>query len=146
MNLNPENLLRLKDETMLTDDAVKVWIDKLSGMTCGFGELKDHEKAVNEANDRAFGLHRTPDGYAVNFEWLDKLIQLANPWIQGPVWRGVNIDGTEMGGRKTTAASLRLLNDEIKEKIKKVNSAKETWFFAIMVRMRGTDVGKCVSE
>ena len=36
-----------------------------------------------------------------------------------------------MGGRKTTAASVRFLSNEVKEVITKSNSAKETWFFSL---------------
>jgi len=131
LNLNPARLLRIKDETYTTDDAIKIWISSLPGLTCTFPELKEHEKGVNEMNFHAFGIQETSDGYTVDFFAFDEALQLTYPQSHGKILRGVNIDGTEMGGRNTTAASVRVLNDEVKEKIQKTNSAKETWFFSL---------------
>lgn len=130
--LDPKKLQELKDDTGLTDKAMGIWMDKLDGLVCKPAELKkyfDEQKALFEA---ALKPEKTPDGYALHFPNLLYLLQAAIPHLLGeePIV-GVNVDGTEMGGRSTTSASVRFLNEELDFRGLLVNSRGNEFFFIL---------------
>ena len=53
LDLNPKALLKIKDETSLSDKGIEKWIQVLQGLTCSLKDLKTHENAVNKQNEEA---------------------------------------------------------------------------------------------
>lgn len=132
LKLDAENLLELKDQTNLTDEAIGVWIKKLDGLTCKSAELDKLMGKQKELFMAALKPTETPDGYAINFPNLLYLLQPAYPCLLGEeMILGINMDATEMGGEKTTAASVRALNEVLDFQGVEVNSSRNEYFFVL---------------
>lgn len=132
LKLDAKALMELKDSTNLTDEAMREWMKVLKGLTCESSELRKLLQEQKILFTAALKPTPTPDGYAIDFNNLLYLLEAAYPWVLGAVLRlGVNMDGTQMGGETTTAASLRLLNEELDFRGVDINSSLNEWFFIL---------------
>jgi len=130
--LTPQEMLQLKDECHLSEEGIKFVMEKFSGLTCTMPELKALIEVERKTFHAALQPLETPDGYTINLTRLCELLRLAYPAIkEDPLVLGVNMDATEMGGEKTTAASLRLLNNILRQQGVLSNSSKNQWAFSL---------------
>ena len=132
LDINASELQYLKDVTKLSNEAVKVWIEKLPGLTCSFRDLDLAYKANKEEMKKILCPVETPDECTIDLQRLIFLMEAAYPLVLGKkALYGVNMNGTQMGNRNTTSASIKFLNDELEFKGISLNSSKNEWFFCL---------------
>jgi len=132
LNLGPAEMLQLKDESQVSDEGIKLWIDRLPGLTCNFSQLVTLRKELKEQYQASLLPVKTEDGMAIHLPRLIELLKVAYPSMEGiQEILGVNMDATVMGGADLTSGSMRFLNDEFKKAVGQVNSRLHEWFFAL---------------
>jgi len=132
LNLDAKKLLQLKDETQVSDEGIKVWIQNLPELTCNFNEMLRWREELKKKYQASLLPKDTPDGRAVDFSRLVEMLKVAYPSMENTEeLLGINMDATVMGGMDLTSGSLRFLNDEFKKENPEVNSRTHEWFFAL---------------
>jgi len=131
LSLTPSQLLQVKDETHMTDKSLKRWTDLFHGLTCPYNEVIKERERMNQEFREVMRPTRTPNGVAIDLSVLVNLLQFVYPQVlqaDCPLM-GINVDGTDLGGRQTTAGCVRLLNNELIGTV--TNSAKDSWCFSL---------------
>jgi hypothetical protein len=131
LGFSPAKLLRLKDESELSDEGVKVWLRALPGLVCPFTKIRAEREAMKADFKAVLLPQATPDGMAVHLPRLIELLKVAYPSMSDQeVLLGVNMDATTMGSSPLTSASVRFLNDALRDH-EKVNSRRHEFDFAL---------------
>jgi len=132
IDLEPAKLLQLKDQSQVSEEGIKLWINHLPGLTCSFTEMKKWKEELKTLYEASLIPRNTPDGRAINFKRLVEFLKIAYPWMANvQEILGVNVDATVLGGEDLTSGSLRFLNDQFRVEVDKANSRKHEWFFAL---------------
>jgi len=133
LGLDARELLKLKDQTNLSNVGISRWMAVLDGLVCTRNELDHYYKEQKALFLQALVPTPTPDGYVIHLQRLRFLMEAAYPWVLGKeaLNVGVNMDATEMAKRKTTAASLRFLDQSLEENGLRVNSCSNEYFFSL---------------
>jgi hypothetical protein len=133
LNVTAQDFLKLKDQSSMSDAAAQMLIQRFQGITCSFVQVKRERARQFQRFKAILQPRQTPDGWAVNISTMDRLLTLAYPQVLGApiLHRGVNIDGSSLGNRGVTAASLRFTGNELRITSEATNSAKNTWTFAL---------------
>mgnify|MGYP001099446216 CR=1 FL=1 len=81
LDLNPENIQKLKDLCMITDEGLKVLISFFPGLTCTYNEYEKHNEKLFQIFLKELKPFQTRDGYSLNVSRAEEFMKFSYPEI-----------------------------------------------------------------